>query len=154
MTRVTRSKVTQIVHETKENENNNKIVADPLKTPRKRSNKIADDGESSPPKIQKDAAENSPGISNKFRTSLSIEEDARKGSYSRARVALTLNENFELPGREKEIEQLKDFIDTAVEEKKSCSLYISGLPGSGKISPWAFIRTASYFISANFRYVR
>lgn len=122
--------------EMKENTSNNKIVETPVKTPRKRINQTKEkEVECSPPKGRK--VEDSPGISDKLRKSLTIEEEEKpksKSKYSSARRALSSNENFNLPGREEEIRKLKDFIDEAVKEEKSCSLYISGQPGTGKVS--------------------
>lgn len=52
--------------------------------------------------------------------------------YSDARRALHGSLINDLPGREIELEQLQDFIQTHLDNKSSGSLYVSGPPGTGK----------------------
>lgn len=52
--------------------------------------------------------------------------------YQNARKALDNTFATDLPGREKEINELRDFIKTHIENKTAGSLYISGPPGTGK----------------------
>lgn len=138
MTRVTRSKSVKLHDEVKENRQNNEIVAESVRTPRKRLNKTTDveNGDCSPTKTRKDEPDSpkTPGVSNLFNASLSLDTPKSNSKYSSARRALSSNKNFLLPGREKEIEGLKEFIDSAVDEKRSCSLYLSGQPGTGEVS--------------------
>lgn len=51
---------------------------------------------------------------------------------SKARNALHTHFNSNLPGREKELEFLNDYVQDHLKNKKSGSLYISGPPGTGK----------------------
>ncbi|XP_018567920.1 cell division control protein 6 homolog [Anoplophora glabripennis] len=52
--------------------------------------------------------------------------------YRNARKALHTSYPTDMPGREKELNELKEFIETHIENKTSGSLYISGPPGTGK----------------------
>lgn len=117
----------------KENLQNNIIDDDRVKPrqTRKRQSPTKKSVDESPPKFRRpNTKQDSPGLSDKLKHKLYVSEDGSK--YRSARRALTRNENFHLPGREKEIEQLKDFIDNLIENEASGSLYISGQPGTGK----------------------
>lgn len=52
--------------------------------------------------------------------------------YQSARRALHPTFATKMPGREKELEQLKEFIEGHLNNQTSGSLYISGPPGTGK----------------------
>lgn len=52
--------------------------------------------------------------------------------YQKARKILNTNETQKLPGREKEYDQLMEFLLQNAEKKTSGSLYVSGQPGTGK----------------------
>ncbi|XP_014471614.1 PREDICTED: cell division control protein 6 homolog [Dinoponera quadriceps] len=52
--------------------------------------------------------------------------------YQDARLALHSSETEDLPGREKELDKLQEFLRKHLEEETSGSLYISGPPGTGK----------------------
>ncbi|CAH1104483.1 unnamed protein product [Psylliodes chrysocephalus] len=62
------------------------------------------------------------------------EDDISKNKtiYQCARQALHGSLPSELPGREIELKQLKDFIEEHLKNKASGSLYVSGPPGTGK----------------------
>lgn len=126
------------------------------KTPRKRKPNLKKGNkpvkhETTPPKIRKRSDEEAPespqSISKAFDRKLLVNYDSvlndtpptqlrllkpTQSRYSSARKALTINGNYNLPGREKEIEELKSFIDELVSKRASGSLYISGHPGTGK----------------------
>lgn len=54
--------------------------------------------------------------------------------YQNARLALHKSEAEDLPGREKELDSLREFLRKHLEQESSGSLYISGPPGTGKTS--------------------
>lgn len=62
----------------------------------------------------------------------SEEENASKSTYQQARKALHSQFPTDLPGREKEIEEIKVFIEDHLNNNTSGSIYISGPPGTGK----------------------
>lgn len=62
----------------------------------------------------------------------SEEENAPKSTYQQARKALHSQFPTDLPGREKEIEEIKVFIEDHLNNNTSGSIYISGPPGTGK----------------------
>ncbi|CAH1985712.1 unnamed protein product [Acanthoscelides obtectus] len=67
--------------------------------------------------------------------SMVVKDSAKRclsNAYQTARKALQSTVPVNLPGREKEISELKDFINTHLSEKISASMYVSGPPGTGK----------------------
>ncbi|XP_070493586.1 cell division control protein 6 homolog isoform X2 [Chironomus tepperi] len=73
----------------------------------------------------------SPEISDCLAEKLSLEAP-KISKFSSARRALASNENFRLPGREKQFEELSQIINRTISTKTSSSLYINGPPGTGK----------------------
>lgn len=59
-------------------------------------------------------------------------ENEEPSVYQSARKALHSTFPTKMPGREKEHEELRDFITTHLRDKTSGSLYVSGPPGTGK----------------------
>jgi len=55
-----------------------------------------------------------------------------KSQYRDARKALHSNSPTEMPGREREIEELTKFIEENLANDNSSSIYVSGPPGTGK----------------------
>lgn len=80
----------------------------------------------SPPPVEKTSQTSQSSFAPK---SLFSEPDDLLG---RARIALHTHSKTSLPGREKELTTLNDFIESHLESKTSGSLYISGPPGTGK----------------------
>ncbi|XP_066256939.1 cell division control protein 6 homolog [Euwallacea similis] len=68
-------------------------------------------------------------------------------NYQNARRALHSNFPTDMPGREKEIEEIKEFIQGHLEEKSSGSIYISGPPGTGKTASLNLILESEYILS-------
>ncbi|XP_050307032.1 cell division control protein 6 homolog [Anthonomus grandis grandis] len=60
------------------------------------------------------------------------EERVKVGKYQNARKALHSNFPTDMPGREKEIQEISEFIKGHLENESSGSIYISGPPGTGK----------------------
>ncbi|KAG5893707.1 hypothetical protein JTB14_017814 [Gonioctena quinquepunctata] len=56
----------------------------------------------------------------------------RSSAYQSARQALHSTPPADMPGRENELEEMRSFIQSNLEDKCSGSLYISGPPGTGK----------------------
>jgi hypothetical protein len=86
----------------------------------------------SPPKLPKAEAPISLSpISEKLKEKLVItgEKKAENKFRSARRALCTFNCDLELPGRDKEIQELKDFFHEKLDEEESASLYISGSPG-------------------------
>lgn len=98
---------------------------------RKRKSNTPDSSEtenSSPNKSSKKIVEEaSPGLTDRLANQLTI--DPPKSKFSSARRALTENSNFQLPGREKQFEELTSLINDTIKTKNSSSLYINGPPG-------------------------
>ncbi|XP_055686006.1 cell division control protein 6 homolog [Lutzomyia longipalpis] len=59
-------------------------------------------------------------------------EETCVSSYQKARQMLNSSATNNLPGREKEINELTGILQEARKDRKSVSLYISGPPGTGK----------------------
>ncbi|XP_028132368.1 cell division control protein 6 homolog [Diabrotica virgifera virgifera] len=55
-----------------------------------------------------------------------------RNAYQSARQALHGTAPTEMPGREKELKDLREFIDRHIKDQISGSLYVSGPPGTGK----------------------
>ncbi|XP_053955424.1 cell division control protein 6 homolog [Anastrepha ludens] len=55
-----------------------------------------------------------------------------RNKYQNARRVLNSAETQHLPGREKQLQDLRTFFEKHLEEKRSGSLYVSGQPGTGK----------------------
>lgn len=62
----------------------------------------------------------------------SIKEKANTDVFQNARRALHSTAPTDMPGREKELEELRGFISDHLTNKTSGSMYISGPPGTGK----------------------
>ncbi|XP_066138337.1 cell division control protein 6 homolog [Euwallacea fornicatus] len=76
------------------------------------------------------------------------EEDVKTTlNYQNARRALHSNFPNDMPGREKEIAEIKEFIRGHIEEKSSGSIYISGPPGTGKTASLNLILESEYVLS-------
>lgn len=73
--------------------------------------------------------ETSPGITDRLANNLNI-ETPKANKFSSARRALADNQNFRMPGREKQFEELTKLIDDTISSKSSLSLYINGPPGT------------------------
>lgn len=68
-------------------------------------------------------------LAGRFANKLNIAEQ-RMGSV---RCALAGNKDLRLPGREKEYDELTNYFTDLIDTKGSGSLYISGMPGTGKL---------------------
>lgn len=68
-----------------------------------------------------------------------------RSKYQSARKTLNSAENYNLPGREKELAELSAFLSTGLNEQKSSSMYISGPPGTGKTASLSKLLNASEF---------
>ncbi|RZC37054.1 cell division control protein 6 -like [Asbolus verrucosus] len=116
-------------------------------TPSKRRSGHAKDDLATPPKQRKAANdENTPAVSPSTpvvlleRLSLVGSEEkksqrklfAENGVYQSARKALHSTYPTSMPGREKELHDLKDFILRHLHDGSSATLYVSGPPGTGK----------------------
>ncbi|XP_050335106.1 cell division control protein 6 homolog [Bactrocera neohumeralis] len=55
-----------------------------------------------------------------------------RNKYQSARRVLNSAETQHLPGREQQLQELRDFFQEHLEEQRSGSLYVSGQPGTGK----------------------
>lgn len=97
---------------------------------RKSSSSSSESENSSPNKNSKvENLEKSPGISECLADKLSLEVP-KISKFSSARKALAANEDFRLPGREKQFEELTKIINETIAAKTSSSLYINGPPGN------------------------
>lgn len=67
-------------------------------------------------------------IANCLAEKLSI-KTPKASKFQSARRALADNSNYRLPGREKQYDELTDFLNNIIETKTSASLYINGPPG-------------------------
>lgn len=65
--------------------------------------------------------------------------------FQNARKTLNVSETYNLPGRQKEMQEITDFLDSGLAECKSASMYISGQPGTGKTACLSKILNASKF---------
>lgn len=121
---------TGIVVKEKENlDLNTEKMKEVLKTPKKRASKTSEKPKGSPPKSPR-ISSLSP-IAEKLREKLVINSPKSDNKFRSARRALCTTSSS-LPGREKEIQELVDFFNEIIDEKKSGSIYISGSPGTGK----------------------
>lgn len=68
-----------------------------------------------------------------------------KNKFQNARKTLSITETYNLPGREKELQELSDFLNSGLDEHKSASMYISGQPGTGKTACLSKLLKASEF---------
>ncbi|XP_055909050.1 cell division control protein 6 homolog isoform X2 [Eupeodes corollae] len=59
-------------------------------------------------------------------------DEAKRNKFQNARRVLNSAETNFLPGREKELEELREFLLEHMDGVKSGSLYVSGQPGTGK----------------------
>lgn len=80
------------------------------------------------------------------------EVKSKNSQYQNARKALHSNFPTDMPGREKEIEEIKAFITNHVNNETSGSIYISGPPGTGKTASLNLI-VDQHEVSADFGYV-
>lgn len=55
-----------------------------------------------------------------------------RNKYQSARRVLNSAETQHLPGREQQLQELRDFFQVNLQEQRSGSLYVSGQPGTGK----------------------
>lgn len=68
-----------------------------------------------------------------------------QNKYQNARKTLNSAETYNLPGREKELAQLSEFLANGLTHGKSSSMYISGPPGTGKTACLSKLLNASEF---------
>ncbi|EDW73307.1 uncharacterized protein Dwil_GK17476 [Drosophila willistoni] len=61
-----------------------------------------------------------------------VEEEVKRNKYQNARRVLNSAETQNLPGREQQLQELRDFFTSHLEKQSSGSLYVSGQPGTGK----------------------
>ncbi|CRK99225.1 CLUMA_CG012553, isoform A [Clunio marinus] len=123
MPRVTRSCKTKT--DTKEN------LAEPKKlTPKKRKSPEKSNSENS--SSPKSACSNSLSpFRDQFASKLML-DTPECNKFRSARRALADNSDFNLPGREKEFEELSEYLNDIISREAYGSLYISGAPGTGK----------------------
>lgn len=72
-------------------------------------------------------------------------EPVARSQYQSARKTLNSAETYNLPGREKELAELSEFLSEGLKKKKSSSMYISGPPGTGKTASLSKLLNASEF---------
>lgn len=65
--------------------------------------------------------------------------------FQNARKTLTSAETYTLPGRERELQQLSEFLSVGLATGRSASMYISGQPGTGKTACLSKLLNASEF---------
>lgn len=75
----------------------------------------------------------------------SPEETTARSKYQNARITLNSAETYSLPGREKELAELSEFLASGLRHKQSASMYISGPPGTGKTASLSKLLNASEF---------
>lgn len=80
------------------------------------------------------------------------EVKSKNSQYQNARKALHSNFPTDMPGREKEIEEIKTFITNHLNNETSGSIYISGPPGTGKTASLNLI-VDQHEVSFEFGYV-
>lgn len=68
-----------------------------------------------------------------------------RSKYQSARKTLNSAETYNLPGREKELAELSEFLSTGMKNQRSSSMYISGPPGTGKTASLSKLLNASEF---------
>lgn len=61
-----------------------------------------------------------------------VKISTEKSQFRSARRALVQNNNHSLPGREKEWDELVEYLEDHILGEKSGSLYLSGAPGTGE----------------------
>uniref|UniRef100_A0A1A9X367 Cell division control protein n=1 Tax=Glossina brevipalpis TaxID=37001 RepID=A0A1A9X367_9MUSC len=69
----------------------------------------------------------------------------QRNKYQNARCILNSGETKNLPGREEQLEELKQFFREHLENKRSGSLYVSGQPGTGKTACLSLLLHSSEF---------
>ncbi|KAF2896896.1 hypothetical protein ILUMI_09283 [Ignelater luminosus] len=124
----------------------------PVATPTKRKPPVDKTAAVTPPKMQKNSENeapltpqtpstvlnklslNSPQKSNEFEP-----KKLFNNQYQKARKALHSCVPTSMPGREKELTDLHDFINDCLDKETSGSLYISGPPGTGKTAALSMI---------------
>lgn len=118
----------------------------PVATPTKRKSPVGKNVAVTPPKMRKNCENEIPSKPQTPSTILKklslnspqkLNEFEQKNlfnnnQYQKARKALHSCVPTSMPGREKELTELRDFIYTCLERETSASLYISGPPGTGK----------------------
>lgn len=77
-------------------------------------------------------------------------ENATNNSYRNARKALHVGVPNSLPGREKELNVLRNFIKGHIENCSSGSMYVSGPPGTGKTASLSIILQEKVVSMCNF----
>lgn len=73
-----------------------------------------------------------------------IEKNTKCNFYRNARKALHSSVTTSLPGREKELSVLRNFIKENIQNSTSGSMYISGPPGTGKTASLCLILQEKY----------
>lgn len=100
-------------------------------TKAKRKSPENSSNEESPTKSSRSSSSISP-IADRMRKDLHITSE--KNKFRSARRALVENQNYSLPGREKEWDELTEYLDEHIGEEMSGSLYMSGAPGTGELN--------------------
>lgn len=146
--RTTRQSLAPVSDEKENSDLNAEILTEVQKTPRrkKRPAKNPDETDASPPKgTRSDSGSSLSPIAERMREKLIINSPKSENKFRKARQALCTT-STSLPGREKEIQELVDFFNEVIDEKKSGSIYISGSPGTGKSASITKIINSSDFI--------
>ncbi|XP_059613342.1 cell division control protein 6 homolog [Phlebotomus argentipes] len=134
-----------LVKEEDESESSGSVKKFESRTPRKLRRPLdSDDDEessgqaseqSTPPKVGKfQRKPTSVDTPKRLLEKITLEDDEEScsSSYQKARKMLNGSATDNLPGREKEIQELTQTLQKAREEQQSVSMYISGPPGTGK----------------------
>lgn len=112
-------------------------IADMAETPKKkrgrpRKRKNSEEVDSSPQsKSPRSDSIESPStkLSNKLIEQLNVTTPKSTSKFRSARRALADNTNLKLPGREAQFEEITSFLNEAISDKTSASMYINGPPG-------------------------
>jgi cell division control protein 6 len=95
---------------------------------RKNDESFSSEDEISPEKSSRSESSLSPIVEQINKVKISQEQN----QFRSARRALVQNQNHSLPGREKEWNELIEYLEDHIQAEKSGSLYLSGAPGTGK----------------------
>lgn len=101
-----------------------------------------------PPKQTKVVAKSQPKLSPTClldKLSLGSPPPVARSKYQSARKTLNSAETYNLPGREKELAELSEFLSAGLKHQSSSSMYISGPPGTGKTASLSKLLNASEF---------
>lgn len=101
--------------------------------------------------VRKLKLDTSPESSKKGGRKVTCKKLFEENSYQTARLALHSDAPVELPGREKELSELRDFVKQHIDNKTSGSLYVSGPPGTGKTA--SLFKTMKEFKASSYKAV-